>query len=113
MTLRRERWIEVGSLERLAEQAILAIRVEGVDLILVRDADNIVACERACPHEQADLCQGRVAEGKLFCPRHFAWFDLSDGRISPGWPSRDLRCYPVRIENARIWIDAAALDTEA
>ena len=109
MVSRRERWVEVGSLERFAEQAILAIRVEGVDLILVRDADNVFACERACPHEQADLCQGRVTEGRLFCPRHFAWFDLRDGRMSPGWPSRNLRCYPVRIENARISIDAALL----
>ena len=36
---------------------------EGADLILVRDGEAIHAFERACPHEQADLSQGRVADG--------------------------------------------------
>jgi len=105
----RARWVDVLPLERLADQAILRVRVEAVDLLLVRDGERIMACERACPHEQADLSLGRVAEGRLFCPRHFASFDLGDGHISAGWPSRPLRRYPTRIKDGRIWIDAAAI----
>jgi 3-phenylpropionate/trans-cinnamate dioxygenase ferredoxin subunit len=104
------RWIEVLPLERLVDQAIVCVRVQAVDLLLVRDGERIMACERACPHEQADLSLGRVAEGRLSCPRHFASFDLKDGRISAGWPSRPLRRYPVRIEGGLIWIDTAAID---
>lgn len=86
------------------------MRGEAVDLLLVRDGEHIAACERACPHEQADLSLGRIADGRLFCPRHFPSFELGDGHISAGWPSRPLRRNPVRIEGGRIWIDAATIE---
>jgi 3-phenylpropionate/trans-cinnamate dioxygenase ferredoxin subunit len=107
------KWVEVLPLGRLADQAIRCIRLESVDLLLARDGGCVVACERACPHEQADLGRGRVKGGRLICPRHLASFDLCDGQISAGWPSRPLRLYPVRIEEGRILIDAAAVDSAA
>ena len=103
------KWTAVCSLECITDQNIICVQVAGVDLILVRDADTIYACERACPHEQADLSLGHVADGRLFCPRHFASFGFDNGEISPGWLSRALRRYPVRIEDAQVWIDAAAV----
>ncbi len=111
MTLGVARWVEVLPLQRLADQAILCVRVEAVDMLLVRDGERVFACERACPHEQADLSLGRVAGGRLSCPRHLASFDLNDGHISPGWPSRPLRRYPTRIRDGRIWVDAAAIES--
>jgi 3-phenylpropionate/trans-cinnamate dioxygenase ferredoxin subunit len=103
------RWVEVLPLGRLADQGIVSVRVEAVELLLVRDGERIIACERACPHEQADLSLGRIKDGRLFCPRHFASFDLDDGEVSAGWPSRRLRRYPAKTGNGRIWIDAAAV----
>jgi 3-phenylpropionate/trans-cinnamate dioxygenase ferredoxin subunit len=92
---------------------MVCTRLEAVDLLLIRDGDDIFACERACPHEQADLSLGRVADGRIFCSRHLASFDLHDGTVSRGWPSRDLRRYPARSEDGRIWIDAEAVKSEA
>ena len=109
MTDEEARWVEVLPLERLADQGIVSVRVEAVELLLVRDGERIIACERACPHEQADLSLGRIKDGRLFCPRHFASFDLDDGQVSAGWPSRRLRRYPAKTGNGRIWIDAAAV----
>jgi 3-phenylpropionate/trans-cinnamate dioxygenase ferredoxin component len=102
-------WVAVCRSERLADQTIVCVRVEAADLLLIRDGDQIFACERACPHELADLGLGRVANGRLFCPRHLASFDLHDGSISAGWSCRALRRYPVRIEDERIWIDGEAI----
>jgi 3-phenylpropionate/trans-cinnamate dioxygenase ferredoxin subunit len=109
MTKGGARWIEVLPLEQLADQAILCVRVEATDLVLLRDGARIIACERACPHEQADLSRGRIVDGRLLCPRHLAWFDLEDGHISAGWPSRPLQLYPVEIRDGLVWIDAAAI----
>ena len=104
-----ERWISLCRLERLIERTILCTRVAGVDLILVWDGDKAVACERACPHEQADLGLGHLSMGRLYCPRHAASFDLADGRISDGWSSPPLRLYSVRVAEGEIWIDAEAV----
>jgi 3-phenylpropionate/trans-cinnamate dioxygenase ferredoxin component len=98
----------VCSRDLLAERNMICVRVDGLALILVWDGTAIHAFERACPHEQADLSLGRVADGRLFCPRHQASFGLCDGVISPGWPSRDLRRYAVRVEERQVWVDVAA-----
>lgn len=109
MTEEGARWIEVLLLDQLADQGVLCVRVEAADVVLLRDGARIIACERACPHEQADLSHGRLDDGRLLCPRHLASFDLDDGHISAGWPSRPLQLYPVEINDGRIWIDAAAI----
>jgi 3-phenylpropionate/trans-cinnamate dioxygenase ferredoxin component len=109
--MREERtgWVEVMPLRRLADQGILSVRVNATDLLLVRDGERVIACERACPHEQADLSRGRIVGGRLFCPRHLASFDLRDGHISAGWPSRPLQLYRVEVRDERIWIDMVAI----
>jgi 3-phenylpropionate/trans-cinnamate dioxygenase ferredoxin component len=105
----QDRWLPVCSLSRLVAQGMVVARVAGVDLVLIWTDNGAAACERACPHEQADLAAGHVANGRLFCPRHAASFDLRDGAMSPGWPSRDLRLYPVEVVDGDVVIDAAAL----
>lgn len=103
------RWVAVCSRERLTEQMIVCVNLAGIGILIVQDGKTIYACERACPHEQADLSLGRIADGRLHCPRHLAWFSLADGSMSPGWPSRGLRRYPVRENDAQIWVDVAAI----
>jgi 3-phenylpropionate/trans-cinnamate dioxygenase ferredoxin subunit len=100
-------------LERLGDRAIVCAKVGDIDLLLIRDGERVFACERACPHEQADLSLGRIVEGRLQCPRHLASFDLVGGDISAGWPSRPLRRYPTKIRDGWICVDAAALDESA
>jgi 3-phenylpropionate/trans-cinnamate dioxygenase ferredoxin subunit len=113
MTSKSENWVAICPLQRMAHRTMFCVRLGAVDLLLIRDGNQIFACERACPHEQADLSLGRVADGRLFCPRHLASFDLHDGNISRGWPSRALRRYPARIWDDRIWVDAEAVDPAA
>jgi nitrite reductase/ring-hydroxylating ferredoxin subunit len=108
-----ETWTPVCGLGRLTSQTIVCARVTGVDLILLWSEGRVVACERVCPHEQADLGCGHVSAGRLFCPRHPASFDLRNGQISDGWPSRPLQMYPVQIEDGQVWIDAGAIKSLA
>ncbi len=102
-------WVAVCTLERVVAHGIVCAAAAGVGLLIIADGGHLYACERACPHEQADLSLGHVAGGQLHCPRHRASFDLADGNISPGWPSRALRRYPVRVAAGQVWVDAAAI----
>jgi len=103
------KWIPVCGLSRLVSQAIVCARVTGVDLILIWNDGRAVACDRMCPHEQADLSLGHLSKGRLRCPGHAASFDLDSGQISSGWSSRPLRIYPVRISDDQVWIDSGAI----
>jgi 3-phenylpropionate/trans-cinnamate dioxygenase ferredoxin component len=109
MAIKAENWIAICPLSRLASHTMVCMRLYAVDFLLVREGDQVFACERACPHEQADLSLGHVANGRLFCPRHLASFGLREGDISAGWASQPLRVFPTRIKDEQIWIDAAAI----
>ncbi|MHC2089036.1 Rieske (2Fe-2S) protein [Methylobacterium sp. CM6244] len=97
-------WIHACRIGALDGRAILPVFVAGRHLVLVRDGDGIFAAERACPHEGADLALGHCSGGRLFCPRHAAWFALTDGAVSPGWFFRDLRTYPTRRKGGDIQV---------
>jgi 3-phenylpropionate/trans-cinnamate dioxygenase ferredoxin component len=96
--------IAVCSVQASIDAPILAVRAGDQQLLIIRDGDRIVACERACPHEQADLALGRCAHGRLFCPRHYASFDLRNGTVSAGWTVRPLRLLPVTIRAQTIFV---------
>ena len=96
--------IVVCGVDVLIGAQIVPVPAGDRQLLIVRDGDRIVACERACPHEQADLALGRCSNGKLFCPRHYASFDLRDGTVSAGWTVRPLRLYPVTIRAQNIFV---------
>lgn len=105
-----DRWIAVCSVDRLAADAIVPVRIADVALLVMQDGDDIFAVERACPHEQADLRFGCVRDGRLHCPRHQASFDLRSGAITPGWPSRGLRRFPARRSGDHVLIDRDTLN---
>jgi 3-phenylpropionate/trans-cinnamate dioxygenase ferredoxin subunit len=87
--------IRIGPHDLLSGRNLMPISVRGYQLLLMRDGEWIVAAERACPHEGADLALGQCVGGRLLCPRHLASFDLRDGSVSPGWSFRPLRLFEI------------------
>ncbi|WP_245252847.1 Rieske (2Fe-2S) protein [Methylobacterium sp. PvR107] len=96
--------IYLGPHDLLADRTLAPINVDGHHLLLVRDGERIVAAERACPHEGADLGLGRCVAGRLLCPRHLASFDLRDGSVSPGWSFRALRLFEIESASDGLWL---------
>ncbi|MCJ2121450.1 Rieske (2Fe-2S) protein [Methylobacterium sp. J-077] len=88
----------------LSGRTLVPITVGGHHLLLVRDSERIVAAERTCPHEGADLLLGRCVGGRLFCPRHLASFDLRDGSVSQGWSFRALRLFEIELAFDGLWL---------
>lgn len=101
----RSTWTLACDLDRLKAETIVHVRVAGLDLLVIWNEGDVVACNRACPHEQADLGLGQVRAGRLYCPRHAASFDLRDGTVSAGWPSSPLRLYPARVTGDGISVE--------
>jgi 3-phenylpropionate/trans-cinnamate dioxygenase ferredoxin subunit len=101
------RWVHACRLEAFDNRQMIGALVEGQHLVVIRDEDRFFAAERACPHEGADLMQGRCSGATLHCPRHLAWFDLNNGAVSPGWSFRALKVYPARLVGNDIWVDLA------
>ena len=106
------RWVYACQVEAFDRRQIVAVTVDGRQLILIFDNGHFFATERACPHEGADLAQGRCSNARLHCPRHLAWFDLTDGSVSAGWSFPALRVYDVRVVEHGLWIDLSDGDSQ-
>jgi 3-phenylpropionate/trans-cinnamate dioxygenase ferredoxin subunit len=108
--MNQPRFVAVASRDTLPDGAMLRVILESHALVLARRGDAIYAFQGACPHEKADLSQGRIEDGRLICPRHLASFALSDGAVSAGWNNvAALKLYPARIEGCAIVVDADAV----
>ncbi len=61
-------WIAVCDLDRLKAETIVCVRVAGLDMLVIWNDGEVAACERACPHEQADLGLGARRGGTAVLP---------------------------------------------
>jgi 3-phenylpropionate/trans-cinnamate dioxygenase ferredoxin subunit len=103
------RFVVVSDFDRLPDGGFIRVMLDGHALVLAREGGRVYAFQGTCPHEKADLAQGRIESGRLVCPRHLASFDLVDGQVSRGWKLDALRLYPVRIEDGDIAVDGDAV----
>jgi 3-phenylpropionate/trans-cinnamate dioxygenase ferredoxin subunit len=105
------RFVAVATCDKLPDGAFLRVMLETHALVLARRGDTVYAFQSTCPHEKADLSQGRIEGDRLICPRHLASFALSTGDVSAGWKSvAALKLYPARIKGDDIVVDAGAVN---
>jgi 3-phenylpropionate/trans-cinnamate dioxygenase ferredoxin component len=103
------RFVVVARCEHLRDGGFAPVVIDGHGLVLARQGETVYAFQGTCPHEKADLAQGRIEDGRLVCPRHLASFDLADGQVSRGWKVDCLKLYPVRVADGEIAVDAEAV----
>jgi 3-phenylpropionate/trans-cinnamate dioxygenase ferredoxin subunit len=103
------RFVVVAKLADLPDGGLVRVMLEDHALVLARQGDAVYAFQRTCPHEKADLAQGRIEGGRVICARHLASFGLVDGQASHGWKLDALKLYPVRVSDGEIAIDGDAV----
>ncbi len=102
------RWIPVPEANSLEVDDSTTIIVNGTDVALCRDANGYYALSNRCPHRRGQIGDGRVANGRAWCPLHNWDFDLRTG-ISPYNPNDRLDTYPVAVNGSGVEIDADAV----
>ncbi|WP_372718193.1 Rieske (2Fe-2S) protein [Novipirellula sp.] len=63
------------------------------------------AIDDACPHQGAPLSEGVVRGCIAICPWHGAEFDITNGKLLCGPGVRDVKAYPVKIEDDDVLIE--------
>jgi nitrite reductase/ring-hydroxylating ferredoxin subunit/ferredoxin len=100
----QERWTDVADVADLAATGRHVCELEGRSILLCRTGGDIVAVSNSCTHLGQPLEKGRIMGGRIFCPHHSACFDLRTGEAESGPAVTPLPCYPVRVEEGRVWI---------
>ena len=83
------------------------IECEGPDgeiIVVVRSEGQYYAVQGICPHQEAPLADGDVADGNITCCLHFWSWRLADGE-----PIEEAECplktYPITITDGKIYLN--------
>src|SRR5579872_663560 len=104
-------WIDAMSLAELTAKGKTVVRLEGRQILLLRNGTGLYACTNRCPHEGYPLSEGTLSEGcVLTCNWHNWKFDLATGETLVG--GDPLPRYPLRVEGDRIFLEIAPEDPQ-
>jgi phenylpropionate dioxygenase-like ring-hydroxylating dioxygenase large terminal subunit len=73
----RRFWYPLTDVDAVPHGVPLGRRLLGVDVVLYRSGDDVVAAIDRCPHRDAALSGGWMADGRVVCPYHGWEFALS------------------------------------
>ena len=66
--------------------------------------DCFFATDGMCTHEDVHLEDGLVTDNEIECPMHQGIFNIKTGKVIQDPPCDDLRTYPIKVENNKIYI---------
>ena len=100
-------FIRVCAVEEVADDVPLGFLAPGAPdpaRVLVRVDGSVHALGGVCPHQGADLSEGIVERGILWCPIHSSGFDCRTGAATHPPAPGPLRTYAVRIVDGDVHV---------
>lgn len=97
-------WYPVAKVGDVSPGDVIAVEVEGTQMILGRDGDRYFAMQRQCVHRGGDLSEGIVSRGHVVCAHHGWRFSTATGRHDTA-SDVCLIVYGVRVNGDTIEVD--------
>jgi nitrite reductase/ring-hydroxylating ferredoxin subunit/uncharacterized membrane protein len=97
------RWVRALEETDLADGTSAGVVIEGRQVLLHRNGEQVHALDDLCSHAGALLSRGEVTDCVVTCPLHESRFDLRDGHIVRGPAHHPQPVLPTRIRNG--WIE--------
>lgn len=106
-------WIEIAALNDIPRMGARVVKTDTVEIAVFRTADDSVfALKDECPHRKGPLSQGIVHDTTVTCPLHNWKIDLASGNAKA--PDEGCTtCYPVKVENNRVYLKLIAKEVAA
>jgi naphthalene 1,2-dioxygenase system ferredoxin subunit len=98
-------WMDVMALEDVFEGEVMAVDVQGKEIALYEVQGELYATDNLCTHGAARLSDGFLEGREIECPFHQGRFDVCTGKALCAPLTENIRVYPVRIENKRVFVN--------
>ncbi|MGH2602604.1 MAG: Rieske 2Fe-2S domain-containing protein [Dehalococcoidia bacterium] len=105
-----EGYVRVMPEADIAEGQLYGFEVDDELRILTRVEGEILALYGICSHEYAELVEGEVDEGILWCPLHSSGFDVHTGKATNLPAVLPIDVYDVRIEDGQVYVSVMPKD---
>ncbi len=97
-------WIAALALDALPEGDVIGVHVAGRDIALYEVDGAVYASDNICTHGHARLSDGFLEGREIECPLHQGKFDVCSGRALCAPLTEDIRTYPVKIEDGKVFL---------
>jgi 3-phenylpropionate/trans-cinnamate dioxygenase ferredoxin subunit len=101
-------FVKACSLSDVADGTALRVEVDGLDVAIVRQGDDVYAIEDECSHAETTLSDGILDGYTITCPLHMAQFDVRDGRHLCAPAFKGVPSFAVTEDGARVTIEVPA-----
>jgi 3-phenylpropionate/trans-cinnamate dioxygenase ferredoxin component len=98
-------FVRACALDDLADGTARAVEVDGVEIALVRNGDEVYAIQDECSHAAIPLSEGEVDGSEIECWLHGSMFDLRTGKAINLPATEPVPVYPVRVSQGEIQVD--------
>ena len=102
-----EIWIRACATGDIDEEDVLRFDHEDRTYCIYNTPDGFFATDGMCTHEDEHLEDGIVIDCVIECPLHQGRFDVRNGRALSAPVCIDLKTWPVKIEDGKVYIDTA------
>ena len=98
-------WIEAGLVSDLQDGDVSSVRCMNGTVIALYLVDSAVyATAAVCTHGAAQMSDGFLEGYEIECPLHQGRFDIRTGAAMNAPLDTDIKTYPTRIENDKIFV---------
>lgn len=98
-------WVDISSKDDVPEDDVVGIDINVKSIALYQVDGEIYATDNICTHGNARLCDGFLEGYEIECPLHQGKFDIRNGKALCAPLADDVRIYPVKIENGRVFVE--------
>ena len=99
-------WIEACGVDEIDAEDVIRFDNGGKTYAVYRSPDDeYFVTDGLCTHEKVHLADGLVMDDIIECPKHNGRFNYKTGEAKGAPVCVNLRTYPVRIDNHRVYIE--------
>ena len=97
-------WQFVQTIDGIEDEDIIRFDFNDKTYCIYKLADGFYATDGICTHENVHLEDGLVMDDEIECPMHQGIFNVKTGKALSPPACEDLKTYPVKIEENKIFI---------
>ena len=99
-------WVTVGSVEDLEAGRLRGVQLDDLWLAVARLADgSYAAFQEWCTHEECQLSEGDLEDGRVVCYCHGAAFDVATGAVLAGPATDPIEVYGIRAVDGQLQVE--------
>ena len=100
-----DQWVEACATDAIDDEDLISWEYGGHVYAIYNTAKGFFATDGFCTHEAQRLDEGLVVDCVIECPLHGGRFDICTGKALSAPVYRDLKTYPVKVENGRVFLN--------